>query len=155
MESSWLRGDELTNDIGTFTFSTPEDFYAGTPRQFRRREGNPLVEYSNTEFAWYINDDIRLRKNVMMSLGVRYEAQSILSDYNNFAPRAHVTWSPFKSAKTTFRAGAGVFYDWYDTGLYEDTLRVNGVNQQDIIINQPCYPDPYACGAAADRPIPA
>ena len=83
----------------------------------------------------------------MMSLGVRYEAQSILSDYNNFAPRAHVTWSPFKSAKTTFRAGAGVFYDWYDTGLYEDTLRVNGINQRDIIINDPCYPNPVCEGS--------
>jgi hypothetical protein len=146
MESSWLRADEVSNDIGTYTFSNIDDFNALRPRQFRKREGNALVDYSNTEFAWYINDDIRLRKNVMLSLGVRYEAQSILSDYNNFAPRAHVTWSPFKSAKTTFRAGAGIFYDWYDTGLYEDTLRVNGVNQRDIIINNPCYPDPSACG---------
>jgi hypothetical protein len=146
LEYSRLSADELTNNLGTFTFTTPEDFYANRPSQFRVREGNPLVEYSNTEFAWYINDDIRVRKNVMMSLGLRYEAQSILSDRTNFAPRAHVTWSPFKSAKTTFRAGAGIFYDWYDTGLYEDTLRVNGVNQQDIIINSPCYPDPYACG---------
>ncbi len=103
----------------------------------------------------HINDDIRVRKNVMMSLGLRYEAQSILSDRTNFAPRAHVTWSPFKSAKTTFRAGAGIFYDWYDTGLYEDTLRVNGVNQQDIIINSPCYPDPFACGTQQQASNPS
>ena len=45
MESSWLRADELTNDLGTFTFPTPEDFYAGLPQQYRVREGNPLVEY--------------------------------------------------------------------------------------------------------------
>ncbi len=147
MEHSRLHADELTNNIGTFTFSNPTDFYASRPRQFRKREGNPLVEYSNTEFAWYINDDIRVRKNVMMSLGLRYEAQSLLSDRNNFAPRAHVTWSPFKSAKTTFRAGAGIFYDWYDTGLYEDTLRVNGVNQKDIIIKDPCYPNPNCEGS--------
>jgi hypothetical protein len=146
MESSWLRADEVSNNIGTFTFSSIDDYNARRPQQFSVREGNALVEYSNTEFAWYINDDIRLRKNVMLSLGVRYEAQSLLSDYNNFAPRAHVTWSPFKSAKTTFRAGAGIFYDWYDTGLYEDTLRVDGVNQRDIIIKDPCYPDPRACG---------
>jgi hypothetical protein len=146
MEHSRLSADELTNNIGTFTFSNLDDFLAGTPRQFRRREGNPLVEYSNTEFAWYINDDIRLRKNVMMSVGLRYEAQSLLGDKNNFAPRAHVTWAPFKSAKTTLRAGAGIFYDWYDTGLYEDTLRVNGVNQSDLIIDSPCYPNWFECG---------
>jgi hypothetical protein len=147
MESSWLRGDELSNNVGTFTFSSLADYNALRPRQYRVRQGNPLVEYSNTEFAWYINDDIRVRKNVMLNVGLRYEVQSILKDRNNFAPRAHVTWSPFKSAKTTLRAGAGVFYDWYDTGLYEDTLRVNGINQRDIIINQPCYPDPLACGS--------
>lgn len=155
MEYSRLSADELTNNIGTFTFSTADDFYANRPRQFRKREGNPLVEYSNTEFAWYINDDIRLRKNVMMSLGLRYEAQSLLSDRNNFAPRAHVTWSPFKSAKTTFRAGAGVFYDWYDTGLYEDTLRVNGINQRDIIIDNPCYPNPNCEGSQSAESKPS
>jgi hypothetical protein len=155
MEHSRLSADELTNNIGTFTFSNIDEFNAGRPRQFRIRDGNPLVEYSNTEFAWYINDDIRVRKNVMMSLGLRYEAQSILGDRNNFAPRAHVTWSPFKSAKTTFRAGAGIFYDWYDTGLYEDTLRVNGVNQSDIIINSPCYPNPFACGTEQEQSDPS
>jgi hypothetical protein len=155
MEYSRLRGDELTNYIGTFTYSTPEDFYANRPRQFRQRQGNPLVEYSNTEFAWYINDDIRVRKNVMMSLGLRYEAQSILRDRNNFAPRAHVTWSPFKSAKTTLRAGGGVFYDWYDTGLYEDTLRVNGINQRDIIIDSPCYPNPVCDGSQSVETNPS
>lgn len=155
MEYSRLSADELTNNIGTFTFSTADDFYAGRPRQFRQRDGNPLVEYSNTEFAWYINDDIRVRKNVMMSLGLRYEAQSLLSDRNNFAPRAHVTWSPFKSAKTTFRAGAGIFYDWYDTGLYEDTLRVNGINQRDIIVDSPCYPNPNCEGSQSTAVKPS
>src|SRR5262249_41394216 len=78
----------------------------------------------------------------------RYDAQSLLGDANNFAPRLNVTYSPFKSAKTTFRGGVGVFYDWYDNSLYEDTIRLDGSpdRQRDIIINTPCYPDPTVCG---------
>ena len=70
----------------------------------------------------------------MLSAGLRYEAQTHLGDNINLSPRASFTWSPFKSGSTTFRVGGGIFYDWYETGLYEQTLRVDGVHQQDMII---------------------
>ena len=67
-----------------------------------------------------------------------------------------MTWSPFKSNRTTFRAGAGIFYDWYETSLYEQTLRLDGTRQTDVIIRNPGYPDPLrrrraAGDAAAER----
>ena len=45
-----------------------------------------------------------------------------------------------------------MFYDWYDTGLYEDTLRLNGFNQSDIIIDQPGLSGSDAVRHAAGRP---
>ena len=155
MESSWLRGDELTNDVGTFTFSTPDDFYAGrrVSSAARRRSAGRILEHRVRVVHQRRHPPAQERDDEPRR--ALRSAVAFSSDYNNFAPRAHVTWSPFKSAKTTFRAGAGVFYDWYDTALYEDTLRVNGVNQKDIIIDQPCYPDPFACGQQRARPIPA
>ena len=39
MESSWLRADEVSNDLGTFTFSSIEDFNARPPRAVPRARG--------------------------------------------------------------------------------------------------------------------
>ena len=91
----------------------------------------------------------------MVSAGLRYEAQTHVGDALNLAPRAHVTWSPFKSNRTTLRAGAGVFYDWFEDSLYEQSLRLDGVRQRDIIIRNPGYPDPSAGGSARKSCRPA
>ena len=90
---------------------------------------------------------------------MRQEFQTHLDDRWNLAPRGGLTWSPFKSGKTTIRAGGGLFYDWLDADTYEQTLRVDGVRQQDLVIRNPGYPDPFArrrvtAGAAAEQ-VPA
>ena len=69
-----------------------------------------------------------------------------------------MTWSPFKSGKTTVRAGGGIFYDWLEADVYEQTLRVDGVRQQDLVVRIPGYPDPFDGGfseRAADQQVPA
>jgi hypothetical protein len=73
--------------------------------------------------------------------------QTHINDYNNFGPRFGVTWSPFKNGKTSLQLGGGVFYDWFSTGTYEQTLRVDGVRQQELDIVNPSYPDPGNIGA--------
>ena len=64
----------------------------------------------------------------------------------NFAPRFGTTWSPFKSGTTTIRGGAGIFYEWYDSQLYEQTLRVDGTRQTDLVVQNPGFPDPFVGG---------
>lgn len=140
-------GDELRNAAGTFTFPTLGLYEAGRPNNYTVREGDPYVEYRNTEAGVFVQDDYRFKKNLLLSFGVRYEAQSLIDDKLNLAPRAGMTWSPFKSNKTTIRAGAGIFYDWYETSLYENTIRQDGFHQYDTIIRNPGYPDPYAGGS--------
>ncbi len=87
-----------------------------------------------------------MRKGLTLSPGLRYEAQTHLDDYNAFGPRFGVTWAPFKNGKTTLRASAGVFYDWLNSGTYEQTLRVDGFRQQELNIINPTFPDPGAVG---------
>src|SRR5262249_37798283 len=87
-----------------------------------------------------------------LSPGVRYELQSHVNEAGTIAPRFAVTWAPFKSGKTTLRSSAGVFYDWLDTGTYEQTLRVNGTRQQEVDISNPSYPDPGTIAAGAIVP---
>jgi hypothetical protein len=152
LEGGTYRSDETRNGNGVFTFSSLSAYGAGTPTTFSQRVGDALVEYSHYEFGWYFQDDIRARKDLTLSLGLRHEVQSHLDDWANFAPRAGFTWSPFRSGRTTFRGGAGLFHSWYDTDAYEQTLRVNGITQQDLVVRNPGYPDPYLGGAVTVLP---
>jgi len=134
------------NYLGTYTFDSLAAYAAGTPRSYIRRVGDPNIDYFNMQAAAYFQDDIRLRKGLTITPGVRYEAQTHLSDFNAFGPRLGVTWSPWKSGKTTLRASAGVFYDWLNSGTYEQTLQVDGVHQRELNIINPSYPDPGNLG---------
>ena len=115
---------------------------AGIPRSFTRLTGNPDLSYRNVLGAVYVQDDIRIRKNLTLSPGIRYELQTHLDDYNNFAPRFGVNWAPFKSGKTTIRASAGIFYDWFSASTYEQTLRIDGFRQRELNVLDPSFPNP-------------
>jgi len=140
------RSDDSSNYNGTYTFESLEAFEAGTPRSYTRRVGDPLIEYSNTQAAIYLQDDIRLRKNLSFSPGLRYEVQTHVRDFWALGPRFGFTWSPFKAGRTSIRASAGVFYDWLSTGIYEQALRVDGFRQQELSILNPSYPNPGSTG---------
>jgi hypothetical protein len=142
LEGSWYRSDATTNYLGTYTFESLEAFEQGRPRSFTRRIGDPLIRYFNLQSGIYLQDDIRVRRNLSLSPGLRYEAQTHVSDFNNVAPRFGVTWSPGTSGRTSMRASAGIFYDWLNTGTYEQTLRIDGFRQQELNIEYPSYPDP-------------
>jgi hypothetical protein len=136
------HSDDSTNYYGTYTFTSEETYLAGLPRSFTQRIGDPNIDYKNVQAGLYLQDDIRVRKNLTLSPGVRYEAQTHLSDYNNFGPRVGVTWSPGKAGAMTVRGSAGIFYDWLSSGTYEQTLRVDPTRQQEINIQNPSFPDP-------------
>jgi carboxypeptidase family protein len=152
LEGGWYRSDESRNTTGTFVFSSLDAFNAGQPATFSRRAGDPLVEFSQVQAGVYFQDDIRISKDFTLSLGVRDELQSHVPDVVNIAPRAGFAWSPFKKGSTTFRGGVGLFYDWMEAQTYEQTLRVDGVRQQDLVVRNPGYPDPYAAGGAIVLP---
>ena len=82
-----------------------------------------------------------MRRNLTLSGGLRYEAQTHVSDFNNLMPRLGVTWAVGPQASpTTLRASWGIFHDWLSTNTYEQTLRVDGFRQQEIDIFNPSYP---------------
>ena len=141
------RSDDTSNYLGTYTFESLTAYEAGLPRSFTRRVGAPDIDYFNLQASAYIQDDIRVRKGLTFTPGLRYEAQTHLGDFNAFGPRFGVTWAPFKNGKTTLRASAGVFTDWLNSGTYEQTLRVDGLRQRELNIVNPAYPDPGNVGA--------
>ena len=147
LEGGRYRSDASSNYLGTFTFASLADYLAGKPSSYTRRIGDPNVRYGNLQAGAYVQDDWRIHKTAMLSLGLRYEAQTLIDDQNNWSPRASLTWSPFKDGKTTFRAGAGYFNDWLGTSTYEQTLRVDGFRQRELNLRNPGYPDPGVGGA--------
>ena len=142
LEGGRYRSDEFSNYLGTFTFASLADYEAGRPSTYTRRVGDPNIRYTNLQVGLYVQDDYRLARSLMLSYGLRYEAQTLVSDPQNFSPRASLTYSPLKSGRTTFRGGVGYFSDWLGTSTYEQTLRVDGFRQQELNILNPSYPDP-------------
>ena len=87
-----------------------------------------------------MQDDIRVRRNLTLSGGVRYEAQTHVDDSNNVMPRFGITWSPGTTGVTTLRGSWGMFHDWFSMTTYEQTLRVDGFHQREIDVVNPPYP---------------
>jgi hypothetical protein len=135
-----FRSDDSFNYLGTYTFESLAAYEAGQPRTYTRRIGDPNISYWHLEGAFYLQDDIRVRKTLTLSPGVRFEAQTHLDDKVNIGPRFGLTWAPFKSGKTTLRGSAGIFYDWLDAATFEQTLRVDGLRQQELNIVNPGFP---------------
>jgi hypothetical protein len=154
LEGGFYNSDSRTNHLGTYTFASLEDYEAGQPTTYTRRIGDPFVKYSQWQAGLFIQDDWRARQNLTLSAGLRTEFQTNLGDNLNLAPRFGMTWSPFKHGRTTVRAGGGIFYDWLDSSVYEQTLRVDGQRQQELVIRNPGYPDPFTGGVQmASTPV--
>jgi hypothetical protein len=125
--------DFLTNrDVTAFNADV---FYSGrqaTPTG----TGFPERGFRQNVAGLYFQDDVRLRPNLILNLGLRYESASVPTEVNgllsnlrniygtdlnvgkplfqnptrrNFEPRIGLAWDPFKSGKTSFRAAFGIF----------------------------------------------
>ena len=146
LEGGQYRSTDSANYLGTYTFASLEDFEARRPSNYSRRIGDPTVSYNNLQVGVYAQDDYRIAKSLVLSYGLRYEAQTLIADSPKPSPRATLTWSPFKSGRTNVRAGAGWFSDWFGLSTYEQTLRLDGVQQQELNMTDPPFPVPGDVG---------
>ena len=135
VEGAFYSNFDERNAAGTWTYQTIADYNAGRPAQYSRRLGTVDTRFSQYQAGFYWSDEFRLHRDVTIGVGVRNELQSRIGDKLNLMPRAGFTWAPFGSQTSAIRGGYGVFYDWYDAGLYDQTLRVDGVTVRDVRIN--------------------
>jgi len=123
------RGDYEYSYVSDYLFDYIPDYLG------ERTTGNFVYYGDQIEFGAYVNDSWKLRPNLTINLGVRYERttlpyaerlQSVNAISNvpglinfgvpqpqnfNFEPRVGIAWSPGTSGKTSIRAGFGINYD--------------------------------------------
>ncbi len=134
------------NFAGTFTFTSLEqyrqtllDVAGARPAQFTLSAGEPEAKVSRTDFSPFVQDDWRLRPNLTISLGLRYDWQSRVESGLNFAPRLAFAWSPGSGGQgqqqqTVIRGGFGIFYNTLSESLILQAERFNGLNQRQFLV---------------------
>lgn len=153
--------DESNSSTGNFngTFTFPSlDLYQSAEQALQKCNGQSVCEASgasqfsivngNTQasvnlidLGLYGEDDWRLRPNMTLSLGLRFETQNDIHDHADIAPRAGFAWGlgHGKSPKTVLRAGFGIFYDRFTQSYLLQAERLNGCNQHEFIFSQPDF----------------
>jgi len=115
----------------------------GGASQFSLSTGNPLATVMQFDAGVFAQDDWRLRNNLTVSAGLRFEKQTNLNDWLSWAPRFSIAWGipggqPDKPIAVV-RAGYGAFYARIGEDLVMDARRLDGVHQQEFLIPNPDF----------------
>ncbi len=130
----------------------------------------PYINY-NLESAVYAQDEWKLRHNLTVNVGIRYDLQtkvwqnSLHSSlypspglpsfvtlgghgvYNNVAPRVGFAWDPKGDGRTVLRAGYGIVYTMNSNNIYGgevSTLRQTTITITGTAKSPVPFPDPFA-----------
>ena len=147
------RGDYEYTYLSDYLFDFTPDYLA------QRSAGNPVYWGNRWLFGWFGNDVWKLRPNLTVNLGLRYEyetvpaaenSQSLNSiasvpglitfgkpqpQTNNIMPRLGIAYSPGSTGKTSLRAGFGINYDILFDNLGLLTLPPELSTTQDVTGN--------------------
>ncbi len=112
--------DNLFATGGQYTFETVDDFLTNQPSRFIQRF-NTESRTTNQVVGLFIQDEWKIKPNLTLAYGMRWDNESILNDRDNFSPRLAIAYDPFGGklsrstkfapGKTLVRAGFGLFYN--------------------------------------------
>lgn len=129
-----LRDGLLPNEIRAL---------GGGASQFTLASGSPVAELTQVDAGLFAQDDWRVRNNLTLSAGLRFEKQTNINDWRSWAPRLGIAWAPGRAnghqPLAVVRAGFGLFYERIRENLVLDTKRLNGVSQQEFRIPNPDF----------------
>ena len=110
---------------------------------FTQSFGLPGASFATVDYAGFVQDQWRLRPNLTLNLGLRYDYQhlpqvlypnpavpetsSFPADRNNFGPRAGFAWNLGGRNKTVIRGGAGLYFARTPNGILLDALTRTGL----------------------------
>jgi outer membrane receptor protein involved in Fe transport len=145
----------LRNQFGTYSYGSFSAFaadFTGNTLSARRYNtfsqtfGNPLLDFSTRDYAFFVQDQFRVTPSFTLNFGVRYEytdlptPSQVNADYpqtgripepkNNWAPRVGLAYS--LGDKTVIRSGFGMFYSRFQGALIQSLFLNNGLYQPQI-----------------------
>ncbi|HEY6339642.1 MAG TPA: TonB-dependent receptor [Candidatus Sulfotelmatobacter sp.] len=150
--------------------SPVQAYGAGIPGTFVQGIGSAGDAFSNIPIGAFWQDSWRVRPNVTLNLGVRYDVEipptfkpvsalglagynflglqkGIQTDKNNIQPRLGLAWDPHSDGKTVVRLSYGMFYDHPLLGLYFLGDASDGSSS-----GQLAFPGTEACSAGPGNP---
>ena len=140
-----INAYEITEQ-GIADGKTPAQIRAmgGGASQFSIIRGATGVTVNVADLGAYIEDEWKMRSNMTLTPGLRFETQTGIPDHADFGPRLSYAWaigaSGDKPPKAVVRAGVGIFYDRFPTDLLVNAARQNGILQKQYVVN---FPDFY------------
>jgi Carboxypeptidase regulatory-like domain len=121
---------ELIPDLQS-TLTSLQAFNLGLPILYQQGFGDPYYLPWFKNFAFFLQDSWKIRRNFTLNFGARYELEmeppEINTDTNNIAPRLGFAWTPGSSGKTVIRGGAGLYYAQVNTQIAYIPASLNGI----------------------------
>jgi hypothetical protein len=128
------------------------------PEQFTATAGTPSIERVLTDVGLFAQDDWKLKPNLTLSAGLRWESQNQISDHSDFAPRFSFAYGiprGKKPPKTVVRGGYGFFYNRFQIAQVLQAARQNGIGQTQYVVTRPTFfPDFTASDLVGDNVTP-
>jgi Carboxypeptidase regulatory-like domain/TonB dependent receptor len=79
-------------------------------KSYTQSYGNADYSVNDTLWALFAQDDIRVRSDLTLNVGLRYQRQSFTDSTKDFGPRLGLVWSPRPDGMTILRTGFGLYY---------------------------------------------
>jgi hypothetical protein len=119
----------------------------GGAEQFSINTGRPTINDTLIDAGVFVQDNWRLRSNVTLGYGLRYEMQNGIGGRGDLAPRLGLAWgihpSEKRSPRNVLRLGLGLFYTRFAQNLVLKAEQLNGTNQRQFIVQNPdFFPNP-------------
>jgi Carboxypeptidase regulatory-like domain len=125
----------------------PADANGGGAYEYIVTTGLPSASVSLFDAGLYVQDDWRVRPNLTLSGGLRFETQTDIADHADWAPRVAIAWGLARGSntpKTVIRAGWGIFYDRFEDQYLIQAEHLNGIAQTSDVLYSPSFFDPNA-----------
>jgi outer membrane receptor protein involved in Fe transport len=114
---------------GVYNFNSLSNFLTGNYSTFQQAFGAPSQFQSNPNVGFFGQDEWRVRPNLTLNAGLRYDLQflpsPIQTDTNNLAPRLGLAYAP-GARKTVLRASFGIYFDRIPLRATSNALQRDG-----------------------------